>query len=321
MMKRVLVTGGCGFIGSAFVNDISTDGEAHVVVLDTLNYCASIHNVCSRENVTFVHGNIGDMQLVSDILSDHRIDTVVHFAAQSHVDHSFENSLQYTVDNVHGTHVLLEASRKYGKLQLFLHISTDEVYGDIFPDEKKTETAILCPTNPYAATKAAAELIVQSYFHSYKLPVMITRGNNVYGPRQYRDKLIPKFITKLLAGQQCTIHGEGRALRAFVYVDDVVDALKLIVEYGVIGNIYNIGSDDELSVMEVTRCLADILCPNVPFERVIEYVSDRPYNDTRYHVCDKKLKDMGWKQKTSFAQGIVKTIDWYKSCPNDYWPH
>jgi len=199
---KYLVTGGCGFIGSNFINYLfDTDETTSIINLDALFYCASIENVKNdvrqSSRYQFIKGNLCSFDLLSHILEMYQIDIVVHFAAQSHVDNSFENALQYTQDNIVGTHTLLEACRKYGKLTKFIHISTDEVYGEsmIHDDEmKKNEESVLCPTNPYAATKASAELIAQSYYHSFKMPIIITRGNNVYGPNQYPEKLIPNYL-------------------------------------------------------------------------------------------------------------------------------
>ena len=200
-MKNLLITGGCGFIGSNFINYIFTKNKYNIINIDAMYYCANEKNinndVVNSNMYHFIKGNICDYNLVFYILNTHKIDMIVHFAAQSHVQNSFDESIQFTNDNVLGTHTLLEACRKYGKIVKFVHVSTDEVYGESFIDDpdKKTEQSILCPTNPYAATKAGAELLVQSYYHSFKLPVLISRGNNVFGKNQYPEKVIPKFIT------------------------------------------------------------------------------------------------------------------------------
>ena len=204
--RNILVTGGCGFIGYNFINKHWEENQGTLIVnLDAMYYCASQDNI--KENIRkskryhLVKGNLCSFDLISNVLEIYNIDTVIHFAAQSHVQNSFDNALQYTGDNVVGTHTLLEACRKYGKIQKFIHISTDEVYGESLLSEnedKKNEDSVLCPTNPYAATKAAAELIAKSYYHSFKMPIIITRGNNVYGPNQYPEKLIPRFIQQLL---------------------------------------------------------------------------------------------------------------------------
>jgi dTDP-glucose 4,6-dehydratase len=319
-MKNILVTGGCGFIGSGFVNHfLKKFPNLHIFNIDTLNYCSSTNNILHSNNYTFIHGNITNSELITTILNTHKIDTIVHFAAQSHVDNSFTNPLSYTYDNILGTHVLLECSRVYGKLEKFIHVSTDEVYGDI-GDSKKNENSILCPTNPYAATKASAELIVKSYYHSFKMPIIITRSNNVFGPRQYPEKVIPKFIYKAFNHDPFTIQGNGNNIRSYIYIDDVVNAIMTILSFGKIGEIYNIGSHDDLSVLELATIIHNKINPTAKFK--IEYTEDRPYNDKRYFICDKKLRDLGWEQTTPFHDGLSKTIDWYKSIkPTVYWNH
>lgn len=322
--SRVLVTGGCGFIGSAFVNALLNSQSVRVLVnIDKLDYCSSTKNIdqkCLQNTSTdyhFICGNVADKTLVSKVLHDYSIDTIIHFAAQTHVDNSFETSLDYTQDNIVGTHVLCECARIYGKIHRFIHISTDEVYGDTH--EKADENSVLCPTNPYAATKAAAELLVKSYWHSFRLPVIIVRSNNVFGPRQYIEKLIPKFTMALLNGEKCTIHGAGQTVRAFVYVDDVVHAILSILCKGILGEIYNIGSSFELSVMDVLSNLITQICPDKSVSDVAVYVGDRPYNDKRYFICDQKLKSLGWAQQTPFTEGLKKTIQWYEQYGESYW--
>lgn len=310
----ILVTGGCGFIGSNFINSyFFKNPDATLVNIDAMHYCANENNV--NENVRysmryhFIRGNLCSFDLVFNILKIFNINKVVHFAAQSHVQNSFDNALQYTHDNVLGTHTLLEACRKYGKVKKFIHISTDEVYGESMLDEneeKKHENSVLCPTNPYAATKAAAELIAKSYYHSFKMPIVITRGNNVYGPNQYPEKLIPRFIEQLKNNQKVTIQGDGSNVRAFLHVNDVCEAVKLILEKGVIGEIYNIGSDEnsELSVLEVAKFLISKIKNTENYEEWIEYIEDRPFNDKRYYISNQKLKELGWDIKVIFEDGI-----------------
>ena len=197
--------------------------------------------------------------------------------------------------------MLLESCRKYGKLQKIIHVSTDEVYGESMlndNEQKKTEESILCPTNPYAATKAGAELIAQSYFHSFKMPIIITRGNNVYGPNQYPEKLIPKFVKLLKEGKKVTIQGDGSNVRAFLHVSDVCRAFELILEKGVVGEIYNIGSDEnsEISVLNVAKFLINkIIGDDAVYENWIEYIEDRPFNDKRYYISNTKVKNLGWE--------------------------
>ena len=324
-MQNVLVTGALGFIGSNFVNYIlKKHTHVNVIALDCNYPCASKKNLDIHDRIKLVIGKIQERDLVAHILREYGVDTVIHFAAQSHVDTSFSESLTYTYDNIYGTHCLLEECRLYGKLNRFIHISTDEVYGESSVDdaesERKHETSVLCPTNPYAATKAGAELLARAYHLSYKMPVIITRGNNVYGPRQYPEKLIPKFINQIKRGEKCTVHGDGSMLRAFIHVDDVVRAVECIVENGKIGEIYNIGSCDEYSVLDVTNTLVRALCgSDAVSSNYITFVEDRIFNDKRYHISDAKLKALGWEKQISWEDGIANTIAWYNSIDEDHW--
>ena len=320
---NLLVTGCCGFIGSNFVNFyFKQNKEVNIINLDAMYYCASEnnidHDIRSSKRYHLVKGNLCSFDLISNILEIYNINTVIHFAAQSHVQNSFDNALQYTLDNVVGTHTLLEACRKYGKIQKFIHISTDEVYGESMiseNEEKKHEGSVLCPTNPYAATKAAAELIAKSYYHSFKMPIIITRGNNVYGPNQYPEKLIPKFIQQLLEGKQVTIQGDGSNVRAFLHVNDVCSALKLILENGEIGEIYNIGSDDhhEYTVTQVAHILINKITKTNDYNKWISYIEDRPFNDKRYYISNQKVKDLGWSIETNFDKGLDNLIEKMKT--------
>jgi UDP-glucose 4,6-dehydratase len=325
MYSNILVTGGCGFIGSNFINfmlEKYTSNGIRIYNIDKLDYCSDTNNIkselISQNNYTFIKGNICDKDFISYILRMYNIECIVHFAAQTHVDNSFGNSLQFTMDNLLGTHTLLECCKYYQKetnnLKKFIHISTDEVYGEVDLDHPGCcEKSLLNPTNPYAATKAGAEFLVKSYYHSYKLPVIITRGNNVYGPRQYEEKLIPNFIQKLLKGIRCPVHGKGETRRNFIFTEDVSRAIDVIIEKGEINEIYNIGSNDEYSVMDILQILYERLQIEKPFEEVFEYVEDRPFNDFRYAIKTDNLHNLGWKQETSFTEGINKTIEWYKN--------
>lgn len=314
--KNILITGGCGFIGSNFVNQMVKKYQSYNFVnIDAMYYCASLDNVTVSEssNYKFVKGNLQSYDLIYHVLVENNIDTIIHFAAQSHVDNSFNEPLTYTLDNIVGSHILLEASRNYGKIQRYIHVSTDEVYGESMignNEHKKTEESIMCPTNPYAASKAGAELITMSYYHSFKLPVIITRGNNVYGPNQYPEKLIPKFIKMLKEGKKLTIHGEGNALRNFIHVDDVVTAFDIILHDGVLGEIYNIGSEDhnELSVLEVAKILIKEVHDDNDHDKYLTYVKDREYNDKRYFISNDKLKQLNWTQTIDFNDGIRSLV-------------
>lgn len=333
----ICVTGGAGFIGSHYINYVwRTYKHVRIINVDCLYYCANLCNIdaCVRDDdqrYKFRHINLADSTAGNELtmmFKEFGVTHVVHFAAQSHVQNSFGESLQYTQDNVVGTHNLLESSRQYAKLQLFVHVSTDEVYGesmiDAAKDQHKTEQSILCPTNPYAATKAAAELIAQSYYHSFKLPLIITRGNNVYGPRQFPEKLIPRFIQLLKDDRKLTIQGDGSNLRSFIHVSDVCRAFDIIIKYGSIGEIYNIGSNEEneYSVMDVAKLLIKLVkgvdvsntnnlhthSNSISDLEWIEYVEDRPFNDKRYYISNNKLKQLGWGIQTDFISGLTDLV-------------
>lgn len=312
-MKNVLVTGGCGFIGSAFLNYMLPKyPHINFINLDKLDYCAREKNVNATSNYIFIKGDIGDSLKVLTALNEHNIDTVVHFAAYSHVDNSFNNSVKFTENNVVGTHKLLEACRIWNRIKKFIHVSTDEVYGEI-EDGTFHEKAILSPTNPYAASKAAAEMVVLSYQKSFKMPIIITRGNNVYGPRQYPEKLIPKFILNMLAGEPCPIHGSGENIRNFIHCDDVARAFETILLKGEIGEVYNIGSDDEFSVNQVAEQLQRIIRPK---KAQFKKVKDRAFNDIRYAIDVSKLQKLGWRQTMTWEKGLKKTVEWYSNNSN-----
>lgn len=322
-MKNLLVTGGCGFIGSNYINYIFEKyNDFNIINIDAMYYCASENNIdCNvrnSERYTLIKGNLCSYDLVYHVIVSYKIDYVIHFAAQSHVQNSFEDALQYTKDNVFGTHNLLEVARKYGKVKKFIHVSTDEVYGESMIEHhetKKTEESILCPTNPYAATKASAELIAQSYYYSFNMPIIITRGNNVYGPNQYPEKIIPRFIKLLSENNKVTIQGDGSNVRAFIHVYDVVKAFDIILEKGVIGEIYNIGSDDneEYTVKYVAEMLIKKIKKTDNHDDYIEYITDRPFNDKRYYISNQKIKNLGWDITENFDEGINKLIETYEN--------
>jgi dTDP-glucose 4,6-dehydratase len=314
--RYLLVTGGCGFIGSNFINYIVPKYPDYFVCsIDAMYYSASITNIDKtiRESTNFKHidGNTNDYNLIKLIINDYNITDIIHFAAQSHVDNSFEDSLQYTEDNIKGTHTLLEIVRKYKPSIMFYHFSTDEVYGESDDNEDpKHEKSILCPTNPYAASKAAAEMLVSAYKYSYNIKTIITRCNNVYGPNQYPEKLIPRFIKLLKSNEKCTIHGDGKALRSFIHAFDVCTAMDTIIHNGIINETYNIGSevDNELSVNDIAKILINKLKPQDKLDNWIIYIKDRPYNDKRYFITNNKLKLLGWKQIIDLEKGINELI-------------
>lgn len=306
----ILVTGGCGFIGSNLVYSLLSQGKK-VINLDCMSYNSS-SVVSTSENYTFLRRNLHDPGLV-DILTEHNVEYVYHLAAQTHVDLSFTNSVDFSRDNVVGTHHLLEALRMYGRSVRLVHVSTDEVYGQVF--DHTTENGMLNPTNPYAATKCGAEMLVRAYGHSYGLQYVIVRSNNVYGPRQFPDKLIPIFLKNIFAGKPCEIHGDGKARRHFVFVRDVVSALTTLMDTGTVGEVYNIGTSDEFSVLEVFDILTTATGVNPGTVRVV----DRPFNDQRYHIDCSKLMKLGWRPRMSFSDGLAETISWYREHMATFW--
>lgn len=318
----LFITGGAGFIGSNFINELFKQyNKIKIINFDALYYCANEKNNINeeirnnKERYTFIKGNLRSFDLLTYIFQTNKITHVIHFAAQSHVQTSFTDSLQYTQDNILGTHNLLEATRLYcPTLKKFIHVSTDEVYGQSILDineKHKTEQSILCPTNPYAATKAGAELLAQTYNHSFKMPIIITRGNNVYGINQYPEKVIPRFIQQLQQGDKITIQGDGRCVRAFLHVDDTVNAFIKILEHGKLGEIYNIGCDEgmEYSILDVAKILIKKIKGTDSYNEWITYIEDRPFNDVRYYISNQKLKDLGWEIKIDFIDGIDRLLN------------
>jgi UDP-glucose 4,6-dehydratase len=311
-----LVTGAAGFIGSHLVDyllDINPDSE--VIIVDKISYCSSLKNIPHDLRVTFYQCNIQNKEMIYHILKKHRVSHVLHLAAEAHVDNSFNNSVHFTQENVLGTHILLEQCRRYGKIQFFLHVSTDEVYGETLDQNSVTEDSLLMPTNPYAASKAAAEFIVQSYIRSYKFPALIVRMNNVFGPRQFPEKVMPKFIQLALSNKPLPIQGDGKQLRAFIFVKDVCRALLVVVERGQIGQVYNIGSPVEMSVLEIADKIWECLGNGKTASLV--YEADRLFNDKRYFINSDKLKTLGWVDppESKFISDLQETIAWYRENP------
>ena len=314
-IDTLFVTGGCGFIGSNFINHyFYKNKNVTIINYDCLYYCGKKENIKEEirnsERYVFIEGNLQSFDLLKHILQTNKITHIIHFAAQSHVQTSFDDSLKYTDDNIVGTHTLLETNRLYNNnLEKFIHVSTDEVYGEslLETDEKKTEQSILCPTNPYAATKAGAEMLVISYKNSFNIPIIITRGNNVYGPNQYPEKLIPKFISLLKENKKLTIHGDGSCVRGFLYSSDTDKAFETILKKGKIGEIYNIGCDEsmEYSVLDVAKIIIrKMKGKHEDVNKWITYTEDRPFNDKRYYINSNKLKELGWNQTVDFESGI-----------------
>ena len=313
--KKILITGGCGFIAShVIIHLVNNYPDYTIVNVDRLSYCSSLKNLLSIENkpnYKFYLMDITSVNEMEKIFEIEHFDTIMHFAAQTHVDNSFGNSFKFIEDNIKGTHVLLELAKKYD-IKRFVHVSTDEVYGET--DSNVSEHTILNPTNPYAASKAGAELLVNSYNISFKLPTIITRGNNVFGPHQYPEKLIPKFINMLSRNMDLPIHGSGEESRNFIYIDDVVSAFEYILHTGKIGEIYNIGTDYQISNNEV----ADKLIHIFGDKNKKYHVENRCFNDKRYLIDNSKLKQLGWNVRVSFDEGLSKTVEWYNK-NIDHW--
>lgn len=322
----ILVTGGYGFIASNFLNYIVPKYPQCIFInLDRLDKVASRKNVIQEvhnaRNYIEVIGDCSSVDLIKFLLKTYRVDRIVHFAAQTHVDNSFGNSFHFTQDNVYATHVLLECARNHQLIQSFIHVSTDEVYGEIGLNDPPSDPtfSFLNPTNPYAATKTAAEYLVKSYSISYGLPTIITRCNNVYGPRQYPEKVIPRFILQSLTGMNITVQGNGSARRRFVHAEDVARAYEVILLKGIPGSIYQIGTADEFSVIEIGQMIHSKIRPHIPYESVLQWVQDRPFNDSRYAVNTSLLEQLGWKPQISFQDGLMDTIEWYSKITSDHW--
>lgn len=314
---NILVTGGHGFIGSNLIHYLFHRHPKTVLVnIDRLDYCSRkehTRNLLRSGRFDSYTLDLTETDKVHEILCTHKIDYVFHLAAQSHVDNSFNNSLQFSKDNVFATHSLLEACKNYGKIKRFIHVSTDEIYGETLRVTPFHETELPNPTNPYAATKVGAEFIAKSYYHCFELPVIIMRGNNVYGPHQYPEKMIPKFIMLLLKGEPCTIAGNGMMKRNFVHVTDVCSGLCAILSRGLVDQIYNIGDDDERSVIGVARMLIDFIHPDCKDkDEWIRYTRDRYYNDFRYSIDTTKIKGLGWSPEIQFTDGLKSTIAYYQ---------
>lgn len=314
---RLLVTGGLGFIGSHFINTWLKDARvAAVTNVDSVDPCARRDNVYAPSDKWYEHlewdlSEPGVEDKLAYVMSTRRITHVVHFAAKTHVDTSFdgEQSLAYTYSNVVGTHRLLEAVRRYQRaagprFQRLLHMSTDEVYGEV-PTGKAHESAVLNPTNPYAATKAAAEFLVKAYGTSFRLPWVMVRCNNVYGPRQHVEKVVPRFVSLLAANKALTLHGDGSSRRMFVHVDDVVEAVMLVARRGKLFDTYNIGASTEISIKDLAALMSRMA--GKP-ECHVEHTPDRPFNDCRYAVDDSKLRALGWSARIPFEAGLAQLL-------------
>ena len=309
-MKKLLVTGGAGFIGSCFIRHILKKYPNYKVInLDMLTYAGNIENlndIKDNPNYKFIHGNICDKKLVRDLIS--QVDFVVNFAAESHVDRSITDPEIFIETNVQGTLNLLQACKEIGIVR-YLQVSTDEVYGSLGATGYFYETTPIQPNSPYSASKASADLLVRAYFETYKLPVLTTRCSNNYGPFQYPEKLIPFFISQLLKGEKVPVYGDGLNVRDWLYVYDHCEAIDVVLQKGLIGEVYNIGGHNEKTNMEITKLILSAMNKD---ESSIKYVEDRLGHDKRYAIDNQKIQtQLGWKPSVTFEEGIKLTIDWY----------
>jgi dTDP-glucose 4,6-dehydratase len=313
----ILVTGGAGFIGSNFVRRmLQRHPDIELTVLDKLTYAGNLANLADIENdprFRFVHGDIADASVVDDLAA--RAQAIVNFAAESHVDRSIEAAHDFIQTDVVGTHVLLEAARRFSH-DLYLQISTDEVYGDVEAGSS-TEGAPLMPRSPYAASKAGADLLVLAYATTYDLPVAITRSSNNFGPYQYPEKIIPLFVTNALNGEPLPLYGDGMQVRDWLYVTDNCAAIETVLTHGTPGDIYNVGGGNELTNLELTRAiLAEVGQP----ADLIRLVADRPGHDRRYSVDSTKIRALGWRPEHDFSEALAATVAWYRENPGWWEP-
>lgn len=312
---KILVTGGAGFIGSNFVYyELDNYPNDEVICLDKLTYAGNLETLevaMKNPKFKFVKGDIADRAFVDELFASEKPDVVVNFAAESHVDRSIENPEIFLQTNVIGTSVLMDACRKYGNIR-YHQVSTDEVYGDLpldRPDLFFTETTPLHTSSPYSASKASADLLVQAYYRTYKLPVTISRCSNNYGPYHFPEKLIPLMIANALNNKKLPVYGKGENVRDWLYVEDHCSAIDLIIRKGKIGEVYNIGGHNERTNLEVVKTIIKELGKS---EDLIEFVTDRPGHDRRYAIDPTKIhNELGWLPATKFDDGIKKTIDWY----------
>ena len=309
-MTTLLVTGGAGFIGSCFIRHIlKKHPDYKIVNIDALTYCGNLKNlddVISNPNYRFIHGNICDKDLIRELIKD--VDCVINFAAETHVDNSIKSPEKFIETNIQGTYNLLQSCKEIG-IDRFVQISTDEVYGTLGKSGYFYESSPLAPNSPYSASKASADLIVRSYFETYKLPTLITRCSNNYGPYHYPEKLIPFFITRLLKNEKIPVYGNGMHIRDWLYVYDHCEAIDAVLHKGRIGDVYNIGGHNEKTNLEITHFILDNLGKD---ESYIEFVEDRLGHDFRYAISNNKItSELGWYPSVKFEEGITSTIKWY----------
>ncbi len=325
-MKRILVTGGCGFIGSNFIqNVLQKDSSAHIINLDKLTYAGNLMNLASisKKKYTLVRGDICDKGLVESLFNEYSFQSVVHFAAESHVDRSIDNPSKFIQTNIVGTLNLLEQSKKFilktkSKDFKFLHVSTDEVYGSLGNNGKFLENTPYAPSSPYSASKAGSDHLVRAWNKTYDLPILITNCSNNYGPYQFPEKLIPLMIINAINNKPLPVYGKGDNIRDWLYVLDHCDAILKVLESGEIGQTYNVGGNNEIKNIEVVETICDILDNLIPksnsesYKKLIHFVQDRPGHDFRYSIDATKLNSkLGWSPKESFKSGLEKTIQWY----------
>ena len=325
-MKTILVTGGCGFIGSNFIRHLVEKGEdVYMVNLDKLTYAGNTQNLNDIPDsvYTLVQGDIRDSDLVGSLFNTHRFDTVVHFAAESHVDRSIDGPDEFIQTNVVGTLNLLEKSRAYcnstdNKDFRFLHVSTDEVYGSLGDNGKFIETTPYDPSSPYSASKAGSDHLVRAWHRTFDLPILITNCSNNYGPHQFPEKLIPLMIINCLHGKPLPVYGKGENVRDWLFVRDHCEAILTVLRKGKVGETYNIGGNNEIKNIDVIQIVCDVLDEILPrdnglvYSELIHYVTDRPGHDFRYAIDATKIeKELGWSPMESFETGVRKTIQWY----------
>lgn len=337
-MRNVLVTGGAGFIGSNFVHYVlGLEPDVRVVNLDALTYAGNLENLKNLPDPsrhTFVQGDICDAKLVNELFHQHHIDTVVHFAAESHVDRSILGPGQFIQTNIIGTFTLLEAARQYwltekaveaapGAAAHFHHVSTDEVFGTLGPgDPAFSESTSYAPNSPYSASKASSDHLVRAYYHTYGLPVTVTNCSNNYGPYQFPEKLIPLMILNALGGKPLPIYGDGQQVRDWLYVEDHCEAIWLVANRGRLGETYNVGGDNQPPNLQVVRTICGILDELAPaengkaYDSLLQYVKDRPGHDRRYAMDIHKISsELGWRPKQTLETGLLKTVAWYLDHP------
>ena len=314
---KILVTGGAGFIGGNFVHYmLDKHPEDEIVCLDKLTYAgnmSTLEDVINHPRFKFVKGDIADKEFVGALFDENAFDAVVNFAAESHVDRSIEDPQIFLITNIIGTQVLMDACRSHGNIR-YHQVSTDEVYGDLpldRPDLMFTEETPIHTSSPYSASKASADLLVLAYFRTYGLPVTISRCSNNYGPYHFPEKLIPLMITRALADQSLPVYGDGKNVRDWLYVEDHCKAIDMILRKGKIGDVYNVGGHNEMANIDIVKLILKKL--DKP-ESLITYVKDRKGHDRRYAIDPTKIgNELGWAPETKFADGIVKTVDWYLS--------